>query len=66
MFFYYSDLKSDFTQKKLCEQILLYIMNTIQYKKSTGNFLLLQKSTKLGHIDHKIWGYFRQGKCIYK
>jgi hypothetical protein len=27
---------------------------------------LLQKLTWFGHIYHKIWGYFSQGKCKFK
>jgi hypothetical protein len=41
-------------------------MNAIKHKKLTVNFLLLQKLTWFGHIYHKIWGYFSQGKCKYK
>jgi hypothetical protein len=29
-------------------------------------FSLLQNFARFGHIDHKIWGYFRQGKITYK
>jgi hypothetical protein len=28
--------------------------------------LLLPKLATSGHIYHKIWGYFSQGKCTYK
>ncbi len=46
------------------KNVAIYIMNTIKNKKkSTVNFLLLQKLTWFVHIYHKIWGYFRQGKC---
>jgi hypothetical protein len=41
-------------------------MNTIKNKKIDCKFSLLQKLTWFGHIFHKIWGYFSQGKCKYK
>ncbi len=44
----------------------MYIVNTIKNKNSTGNILLLPKLAMFGHIYHKIWGYFSQGKCNNK
>ena len=41
-------------------------MHTINNKNSTGTFLLLQKLAWFGHIYHKIWGYFSQGKYKHK
>jgi hypothetical protein len=45
---YYYDLKYGFTKENIHEKIFLYIhiMNTINNKKITVNFLLLQKLPK--------------------
>ena len=67
MIIYYYDFKNYFTQKFVFEKILLDIFKVQEIRrKSTGNFLLFPKLTKFGHIYHKIWGYFSQGKCKYK
>jgi hypothetical protein len=39
-------------------------MNTTKNKKMTGNFLLLQKLAKFGHIFHITGGYFCQGNSV--
>ncbi len=44
----------------------MYIINTKNKNKFNGNFLLFPKLAKFGHIYHKIWGYFSQGKSTYK
>jgi hypothetical protein len=41
-------------------------MNTIKHKKTDCKFSFASKLTWFGHIYHKIWGYFSQGKCKYK
>jgi hypothetical protein len=52
------------TQKFVFKKILLYIFKVQEIRrKSTGNFPLFPKLAKFGHIYHKIWGYFSQGKC---
>ena len=44
----------------------MYMINIIKIKKSTVNSVLLRKLTWFGHIYHKIWGYFSQGKYKHK
>jgi hypothetical protein len=46
------------------QNVDMYIMNI--KKKLTVNSVLLQKLNWFGHIYHKIWGYFSQGKCKHK
>jgi hypothetical protein len=55
------------SQKKyFIKNVPIYIIDTITKNKFNVNFLLLQKLTWFGHVYHKIWGYFSQGKDKFK
>ncbi len=43
-----------------------YITNNINKNKIDQKFSFASKIGQVGHIYHKIWGYFSQGNCTTK